>query len=126
MGAWSPECYRCQWVAPATGPAVGARFRGWNRFRGLRWSRLCEVVTADRGHEFVFRTVPTGVFRDVTVWGFRFEPQDGGTLVEERYELEKQTLPFKLSDRVTGHPAALERGMQETLERIRRAAEGAQ
>ena len=125
MGEWSPECYRCEWVGSTTGPEVGARFRGWNRFKGLRWSRLCEVVTADRGREFSFRTVPTGVFRDVTVWTFRLVPQEDGTLVEELYALQKQTWPFKLSDRFSGHPTALERGMEETLARIARAAEAA-
>jgi len=123
MGEWSPECYRCEWVGPATGASAGARFRGWNRFRGLRWSRLCEVITADRGRELSFRTVPTRVFRDITVWTFRFQPQDGGTLVEETYRLEKHTWPFRVSDRLSGHPAALEQGMQKTLARIAEAAE---
>jgi hypothetical protein len=35
MGEWSPECVRCVWLDGATGPAVGARFRGSNRRASL-------------------------------------------------------------------------------------------
>jgi hypothetical protein len=38
MGEWSPECVACEWVDGATGPAVGARFRGRNRHGLARWS----------------------------------------------------------------------------------------
>ena len=30
MGEWSPECTGGRWVAPATGPSVGAKFEGDN------------------------------------------------------------------------------------------------
>ena len=36
MGEWSPECRRCEWIDGATGPAVGARFRGHNRLGPVR------------------------------------------------------------------------------------------
>lgn len=55
-GEWSPECRRCQWVDGAAGPAIGSRFRGWNRSGFVRWSRLVEVVAADPGREFAFRS----------------------------------------------------------------------
>ncbi|TLF44791.1 SRPBCC family protein, partial [Nonomuraea sp. KC401] len=54
MGEWSPVCRRCAWIAPATGPAAGARFVGHNRMAGLRWSRECEVVVCEPGTEFAF------------------------------------------------------------------------
>jgi hypothetical protein len=38
MGEWSPECIGCEWVDGATGPAVGARFRGRHRSGLARWS----------------------------------------------------------------------------------------
>lgn len=123
MGEWSPECHRCRWVGEATTPVAGARFRGWNRFRGLRWSRVCEVVTADRGREFSFRTVPKGVFRDSTRWTFEFHPEGSGTRLVQRYVVEKPSRPILLFDRISGHPQALEDGMRQTVERIKERAE---
>src|SRR5262245_18234309 len=38
MGEWSPETRRAEWVGGATGPAVGARFRGHNKLGIARWS----------------------------------------------------------------------------------------
>ena len=55
----SNECRRAKWLSPAPDEAlVGARFRGHNRSRGFRWSRVCEVIEADPGRAFAFRTVP--------------------------------------------------------------------
>jgi uncharacterized protein YndB with AHSA1/START domain len=31
VSEWSPECYRCERLDGASGLAVGARFRGYNR-----------------------------------------------------------------------------------------------
>lgn len=126
MGEWSPECYRCEWLDAADEAVPGARFRGWNRFlRVFRWTRVCEVLVADRGRRFEFRTVPKGVFRDSTRWTFEFHPEGGGTRAAQHYVLEKPSRPVLWFDRVSGHPAALEAGMRETLTRIREAAEAA-
>lgn len=124
MGEWSPECYRCEWVDDTNDAVPGGRFRGWNRFlKVLRWSRVCEVLVAERGRRFEFRTVPKGVFRDSTRWTFEFHPDDQGTRVVQRYMLEKPSRPVLLFDRISGHPAALEAGMRETLARVKAAAE---
>src|SRR5437868_738521 len=78
MGEWSPECVACEWIDGATGPSVGARFRGQNRHGLARWSNKPRVVVADRGREFAFvATDPFG--RDMTRWTYRFEVVDGGT-----------------------------------------------
>ena len=37
MSRWSPETFKTQWLRGATGPQVGARFRGWNRDGWVRW-----------------------------------------------------------------------------------------
>ena len=55
MGEWSPETYRCKWLRGASGPAIGARFEGYNRRGRARWSNTLEVLVADRGQEFAFR-----------------------------------------------------------------------
>jgi hypothetical protein len=91
MGEWSPECYRCDWLGGATVAAVGARFRGSNRFGIFRWSRTCEVLSAERGAEFSFRAVPDRMFRSSTRWTFRFAAEADGTLVEQHYHVERHT-----------------------------------
>ena len=37
MGTWSPETTSCRWIRGATGPAVGAQFRGTNSRGPVRW-----------------------------------------------------------------------------------------
>ena len=86
-GEWSPECRRCEWIEDATGPAVGARFRGHNRYRWVRWSRLNEVLTADPGREFAFKVLPDWMNKDSSIWRQRMEEKDGGTHLTESTEV---------------------------------------
>jgi hypothetical protein len=123
MGEWSPETVRCEWLDGASGPIVGARFKGSNK-RGLaRWSTKPRVVAADPGREFAF------VVDDLTRWSYRFEPDGDGCRVVESFEmLEDLPLKFRIADRAMGikdRPADLERAMGETLERVKRAVEAA-
>src|SRR5439155_1228241 len=81
---------RAEWLDDARQAAPRARFRGRNAANKLsRWSRICEVLTADPGHEFSFRTVPAPTKPDSTVWRYRFEPARDGTNVTESYEVVK-------------------------------------
>lgn len=124
MGEWSPECYRCAWLSEERRAVPGARFRGWNQFlRVFRWSRVCEVLTADPGRLLSFRTVPKGIFRDSTRWTFELTPEGDGTRLTQSYALEKPSRPVLWFDRISGHPEALEDGMNETLARIKETAE---
>jgi hypothetical protein len=121
MGEWSPETVRCVWLDGATGPAVGATFKGSNK-RGLaRWSTKPTVVAAEPAREFAF------VVDGLTRWSYRFEGDGDGTRLSESFEmLEDLPLKFRIADRAMGikdRPADLERGMGETLDRIKRAVE---
>ena len=49
MGEWSPETEGAEWIDGATGPAVGARFKGHNRKGRTRWSTTCEVIESQPG-----------------------------------------------------------------------------
>ena len=126
MGEWSPECRRCEWMGEATGPAVGARFKGTNRRGVVRWSTKPRVVVADRGREFAF--VATHLGRDMTKWSYRFEPVSERTKVTESFEMLSD-LPwyFRVADRflmgIEDRKADLETGMQETLRRLKTATE---
>lgn len=126
MGEWSPECRRCEWIGAATGPAVGARFKGSNQRGVARWSTKPRVVVADPGREFAFVTGHLG--RDMTKWSYRFEPTPGGTKMTESFEMLRD-MPwyFRLADRllmgVKDRKADLETNMGETLRRLKVAAE---
>ena len=123
MGEYSPECYSCRWLDRATAPVVGARFRGANRFGLAWWARVCEVLAAEPGHEFAFRTVVAFPFLDSTTWRYRFEPSGGGTLVTESYEITKMPWYMRVGERLFGRSNILPAAMLETLRRIKAAAE---
>jgi uncharacterized protein YndB with AHSA1/START domain len=125
MGRWSPECHRCEWLDGASGPAVGARFKGWNRRGLMRWSTVSTVVTADEPSHFAWE-VDTSKMR----WGYRFEPSPGGggtRLTEYRDEVGKKPLyveiAYKLRLLGKDPDAIVLNGMRETLARLKAAAE---
>lgn len=124
-GEWSPECRRCRWIEGHHEARPGARFRGWNRSGLIRWSRLVEVVTAEPGREFAFRTVPDRINRDSTTWRYRFEPDGDGTLLTESYEIHRlPQFPVSVVLRLfLRHHADMRPHMRETLERIKTVAE---
>lgn len=121
MGEWSPECYLVEWVGASTGPTVGAEFKGHNRLGPYRWSVAGKVVTADPGHEFAFTTYVKE--RESTRWRYTFEPSAGGTTVTESYEFIWANPFVRLGDLVMPRRRMLERGMRQTLNRIKAAAE---
>lgn len=121
MGEWSPECRRCEWLDGASGPAVGARFKGTNRRGLIRWTTKARVVTAETGREFAFTT-------DLVRWTYRFDAEDGGTRVSESFEMEKdEPLLFDWGQRyvmrIRDRRADLEQGMGATLARVKVAVE---
>ena len=126
MGEWSPECQRCEWIGGASGPAVGARFKGTNRRGLVRWSTKSRVVVADRGREFVFLTGHVG--RDMTRWSYRFESTSTHTRVVESFEMcSDMPWYFRLADRllmgVKDRKIDLEANIGETLRRLKIATE---
>jgi uncharacterized protein YndB with AHSA1/START domain len=123
MGQWSPECVKAEWVGGATGPAVGARFKGHNKLNWLvRWSSTPTVKVADPGKEFTFETGKPG--KEQTRWTYRFAPKSGGTELTESFE----ALTYSAFQKLTANPEKrtekLVTDIQQTLERIKQAAEG--
>jgi uncharacterized protein YndB with AHSA1/START domain len=115
MGDWSPETSRAVWLDGATGPTVGARFRGDNRMGPVKWSTTPTVTAARRGEEFAFDTGSTR-------WRYAFHGREGGCEVVESYETHANAL-LDLGARLTLRDRMLVRGMQKTLERLKAAAE---
>jgi hypothetical protein len=125
MGEWSPDTYRCEWRDGATGPAVGARFKAWNRHGLKRWTNTPVVIAATPGREFAF---DRRTFGFSIIWRYTMEPSGTGTILRESYQLARAVPPigdwiaanvFRMGDR----EAALEAGMRQTLDRIAATAE---
>lgn len=123
MGQYSPENTGAVWLDGASGPAVGARFKGTNRLGSMTWSTKPTITAADRGRTFSFE-VPG---RARTTWTYRFEPVVGGVHVTESVRQDRATpFPIRLLQRragVTDRAAHLHDAMTTTLERLATAAE---
>ena len=122
MGEWSPECRKAEWIEGATGPAVGARFKGSNKKGIVRWSTKPTVKAADPGREFTFEVGRPG--KEDTRWSYRLAPKDGGTELTESFEALRYGLFFKVVDPPKRRVRELQQGIEKTLERIKQAAEG--
>jgi len=123
MGEWSPECTSGRWVAPATGPAVGATFEGDNvaalgPLTLKRWTTTSEVT------EYVPDEVFAFVVEHTTTWRYEFREVDGATSVTESFSHPPRTGWEKFAyDTVARRPTTMVTGMQRTLEGIRQALE---
>ena len=124
MGRWSPENHACRWLRGASGPAVGARFKGSNKAGWRRWSTTCEVVAAEPGRRFAFDTRfgPMSVAR----WSYDFEPDGDGTRVVETWQDRRPKLmksPSKYVMGVKDRPGHNRAGMEATLANLKAAVE---
>ncbi len=123
MGDFSPENTGATWLAGATGPAVGARFKGTNRLGSNSWSTKPTITAADRGRRFEF-VVPGS--RGAT-WTYTFDPVAGGVRVTESMRQDRPSIFLvRLLQRragVTDRAANLHASMTTTLERVAAVAE---
>lgn len=122
MGEWSPETTKCVWLDGATGPAVGARFKGTNKRGFITWSTKPKVVVAEPGRAFAFE-----VGTD-TRWTYLLEPAGSGSKVTESFEMLRDLRWYygfaeRWLMRIDDRRADLERGMTETLARIKQVVE---
>lgn len=125
IGELSPETFEAEWLDGATGPAVGATFRGHVKRNGVGptyWT-TCKVTKCDPGEAFEFVVVNGG--RDVNHWGYTFAATDGGTDVTEYFRLEP-SLPLKIYWALLGWARGKtnREGMTQTLSRLKAIAEG--
>lgn len=125
MGEWSPECTRVEWRGGATTAAVGAKFKGHNQRGARRWSTNGKVVSVEPGRQMAFDISSFGM--PVSRWAYRVEPDgDGACTLSETWTDRRNALVNFGGWVLTG---VKERkghntdGMQETLRRIKAAAE---
>jgi uncharacterized protein YndB with AHSA1/START domain len=124
IGEFSPETFEAEWLDGATGPAVGARFRGHVRRNG-RWPvywTTCTITACEPGRELAFAVGGAG--RAVNTWRYVLEPSGEGTDVTESFELA-DVLPLRLYWALAGRwrGRTNEDGMRTTLERMKAVVE---
>jgi uncharacterized protein YndB with AHSA1/START domain len=124
IGLYSPETFEAEWLDGATGPALGARFRGHVKRNGkgpVYWT-TCSVTACEPGREFAFGVGPPG--KPLNVWRYVLEPAGGGTDVTESFHLaETPVLRFYWAILGWARGRTNRNGMQTTLERIKAEVE---
>ena len=81
MGEWSPENAGGKWVKCATGPALGAVFRGTNKNGIRRWSTRVTVIACEPSKVFEF-AVTSGPL-EVANWRYEFQATEAGCRVTQ-------------------------------------------
>lgn len=126
IGEFSPETFEARWTRGSTGPEVGAYFKGHVKRNGVGptyWS-LCRVTECVPERDFGFVVELNG--SPVNHWRYQLTPHENGTEVTESYELAPVgylKVYWAVLGRLRGRTN--ERGMRQTLERIKAIAEGA-
>ena len=127
IGKYSPETFEAEWVDGATGPVVGAKFRGHvkrNRKFPIYWT-TCTVLASEPGREFGFGVGDAD--KPLNVWRYRLEPKGDGTDVTESFELA-DLLPLRIYWALFGWARGRtnRNGMRTTLERVKAEVESPQ
>ena len=124
MGEWSPENEGGEWLKGATGPKLGATFRGSNRNGKKKWKTVAKVIDADPGRLFSFSVSVMG--SKVADWSYAFEPTAAGCRVTETWIDHRNRLVKslgKLGDDVADRASHNQAGMEQTLECLAGVAE---
>ncbi|MBF6211220.1 SRPBCC family protein [Nocardia puris] len=122
MPEFSPMTVRMQ---PLGSVKVGTWTVNLNKDGWKRWPTTSRIVRLEPNREFAFR-----MNENFTVWSYLLEPTATGTKLTERRSVPQGVNPVvrKVIDVVLGGEPAFEdnlvRGMNETLAKIKVAAEG--
>lgn len=124
-GKFSPETFEAEWLDGASEPDVGVKFRGHVLRNGrppAYWT-VCRITDCVPGETFGFAVLGPGE-RAVNNWRYDFEPDGHGTKATESFHLD-QNIGTKIYWALLGRwrGKTNERGMRETLERVKKAAE---
>ncbi len=123
MGEWSPGNTGGRWILGASGPAVGAKFLGFNKRGFARWFTTCKVTECERPSRFAFQVIENRMR-----WGFRLSSTaDGGTELTQWRNRDKPPLaPIGLVAKLLFQGKVEEEmvdGMRRTLTAIKTKAE---
>ncbi|HWD53923.1 MAG TPA: SRPBCC family protein [Acidimicrobiales bacterium] len=129
IGRYSPETYEAKWEHGATGPAVGATFRGHVKRNGwwpLHYWTTCTVSACEPGKTFEFG-VGNDPAKPLNVWRYDIVASGDGCDVTESFTLSP-TAGLRLYWTLLGWARGKTNhdGMRATLERVRADAESAE
>jgi uncharacterized protein YndB with AHSA1/START domain len=124
IGSYSPETFEAEWLEGATGPAVGATFRGHVKRNGrgpVYWT-TCRVTESEPGNAFAFAVLTGG--KPLNVWSYAITPTGDGADVTESFALAR-TPALRLYWALLGWSRGKtnRNGMRTTLERIKAEVE---
>ncbi|KAA0117134.1 SRPBCC family protein [Mycolicibacterium sp. P9-22] len=121
MPHWSPQCRAMKVFGPLR---VGAKTVNINRRRLLVWPTTSTIIAVEPECRLAFRVDANG-----TEWSYELEPIDGGTRVVESRRAPNGIKKFStvtvnaVMGGVPSFEVELVEGMNETLSRIKSAAE---
>ena len=125
MPEWSPQVRSTRLRQGHDSIKLGAEFTNLNGQGDLKWTTHGEIVRFAPGREVAFRIV-----ENFAIWSFRLDPTDqGGTRLVQRRDTPDgiSDLSLELTEGFLGGQAAftqsLHAGMEQTLQRIKDAAE---
>lgn len=126
MGEFSPENLGGAWVNGATGPALGAGFRGVNHNGAKQWWTRVRVVACRPERLFTFDVrTPFGV--RVSRWSYEITPTETGCrLTEHWYRVGNWFIRRFMGPRVTGRadrPGFNVESIEHTLAAVKARAE---
>ncbi len=127
MGDRSPENVGGRWTGGATGPAVGATFKGSNQRGWRRWSTVVEVVRSVPGSEFAFSVKVFGM--RVADWAYDVTPEGTDSCsVTETWTDRRGPLLLRVGPLLTGvadREAFTASSIETTLASLKTRAEAA-
>ena len=100
MGEWSPENQGGEWIKGATGPAVGALFKGRNSNGKRSWSTTVKVIEFDPPKRMAFALmVGRSAWWD---WVWEVAPSANGCTVTHSWIDRRSKLANWLGGKVSG------------------------
>lgn len=123
MGEWSPENQGGVWSKGATGPAVGASFKGRNKNGKKSWGTTVVVNVCDEPSKFSFALMALG--KNWCDWVYEIEETSTGCRVTHSWIDHRSAFADKLGKVVSGvsNRASHNRAnMEITLEKLAQAA----
>lgn len=130
MGQWSPEYQGGEWIEGASGPSVGARFKGRNKRGEREWESVSTVVEAETDKSFSWAVGDPA--NPGATWRLDLAPEGAGTRVRQQVIMGPgpsgltariAELPDREEDIIAARSAEQRRNMEATLTGLKTSAE---
>ncbi|MFF4403064.1 SRPBCC family protein [Streptomyces sp. NPDC001404] len=138
----SPELQRVEWLDGAEGPALGARFAGYNSHPKIGdWRTVSQIAELDEERAFAWAVIDvegrfgdaaTGPEQALATWRFTLEPEGSGTRLRHSVRIGPGTsglsaiiaqMPEKEEQLIAARLTELRAGIEATLNGVKSLAE---